>query len=75
MKVTCDFCEAVAYGKVDELILKGWERMVMRAPIRKTVTACPEHHDEFVAEIDRILVQHRGRELTVNIRARVRKAS
>jgi len=61
MKVTCDFCDAVAYGKVDELIEKGWQRMIMRAPIRRTVTACRNCHDPFLAEVERILVEGKRR--------------
>ena len=61
MKVTCNFCDATAYGNVDDLVLKGWKRMVMRAPLRRTVTACPDHHAEFMTEIEQILVAGKKR--------------
>jgi len=61
MKVVCDFCGAVAYGNVSDLVLKGWERMVMRAPLRRTVTACSECHDPFLAKIEQILIEGKKR--------------
>ncbi len=40
MKVICDYCNETEYGNVPELIDKGWNRAVIRKPIRKTITSC-----------------------------------
>ena len=40
MRVTCNYCQTVAYGSKDELIDKGWTRAKLYKPIRNTFTCC-----------------------------------
>ena len=51
MKAKCDFCNIEAHGTRDELTNKGWARAVICAPVRITITACPQHHEELKAKI------------------------
>ena len=51
MKVKCDFCPDTTHGTRDELIDKGWARAVICAPVRITITACPQHHEELKAKM------------------------
>lgn len=43
MNVTCDHCDRTARGLLDDLIDAGWSRVIIRAPFRRTFTACPDH--------------------------------
>lgn len=55
MKVTCNFCQATAYGNKDELIDKGWQRAIFSAPKRVTITACPDCHFPMSKEIAKVI--------------------
>jgi hypothetical protein len=46
MIINCNFCRANAKGTQAELQDKGWSRIVIFTPVRKTITACPLHHEE-----------------------------
>lgn len=46
MKINCNYCSAAATGTRDILIDRGWARVVIFAPVRTTLTACPLHHEE-----------------------------
>ena len=54
MRVKCSFCDKVSYGSKDELIERGWNRAVLYAPRRMTITACPEHKERFIQKISRL---------------------
>ena len=43
MKVTCNHCDHTARGSLDDLIDAGWSRVIVRAPFRRTFTACRDH--------------------------------
>lgn len=58
MRADCNFCDAIENGTVDQLIDKGWMRAVISAPVRKTITACPEHSTEFNAEVLKVLPEN-----------------
>ncbi len=54
MRIECDFCTATGHGTQAQLQDAGWMRAVFYAPIRKTITACPDDYAKFnkvVAEI------------------------
>ncbi|MCK5217110.1 MAG: hypothetical protein KAJ93_04950 [Methanosarcinales archaeon] len=55
MKIKCDFCDHTASGTKDQLIDMGWNRTVISAPVRKTITACRFHTDEFQDEIMKVI--------------------
>ncbi len=55
MNVECDFCDCTDRGTVDQLIAMGWNRAVISAPIRKTITACRFHTTAFEEKIITVL--------------------
>ncbi|MDD3813273.1 MAG: hypothetical protein PHZ02_01395 [Desulfocapsaceae bacterium] len=55
MKVKCEFCEAIANGTQAELMDMGWSRVIIYAPVRKTITACPIHQEEAAGKMTEIL--------------------
>jgi hypothetical protein len=55
MKVVCNYCFASENGTVSQLIDKGWARAVIRTPVRKTITACSQHHTELNEELKKIM--------------------
>ena len=54
MKIKCDFCEATAYGSRDKLQMAGWMRAVFTSPRHITVSACPEHGQEWSDRVGEI---------------------
>lgn len=61
MKVTCDFCYCTDQGNVDQLIKMGWNRVVISAPIRETITACRFHTAAFNEKIIEVLNEARNK--------------
>ena len=55
MKIKCDFCDHTASATKDQLSDMGWNRAVISAPVRKTITACRFHTDEFEKEIMKVI--------------------
>lgn len=47
----CNFCDANSNHNRDALIDAGWSFVDIRAPIRKYITACPQHFDKLKGEI------------------------
>ena len=43
MKIVCDTCGRTGSGTRDSLIDKGWRKVVITSPLRKTFTGCPDH--------------------------------
>lgn len=64
MKIKCDFCEVSATGTVDQFIDEGWSRVIFFAPLRKTITACKDHIEEFNRAIILTLPERVRRSLT-----------
>ena len=54
MKISCDFCDAEAYGTQPDLFLAGWVRAVFSAPERITISACPKHCKEWTERVNEI---------------------
>lgn len=46
MKIKCDFCNKTETKTQDELFDAGWSKVTMYTPVRKTITACPDHAKE-----------------------------
>jgi hypothetical protein len=55
MKINCNYCSAAATGTRDILMDSGWARVVIFAPVRRTITACPLHHEELKVNMVEVL--------------------
>lgn len=60
MKLKCNYCEIVIYKTRDEAIDLGWNRAIISQPVRKTLTACPDHFKQFAEELIQSLKKNRG---------------
>lgn len=60
MKAKCNFCGEVVYKSRDQLIDCGWNRAIISTPIKKTITACPKHWEQFKKELERVLVERKS---------------
>ena len=49
--MTCDTCGRTARGTLDELVDLGWSRVLVRAPFRRTFTACWHHQGDLVIDL------------------------
>jgi len=65
VKVVCDTCGRTANGTVDELIDLGWSRAIIRAPFKRTFTACWHHSGNLVVDLLSAFAEVRDRRRAV----------
>lgn len=56
VNVKCDFCDATAHGTIDVLVGKGWQQAKIDMTVgnkrkKKTITACKDHKNNFLKEV------------------------